>query len=726
MQYTSKEEKNAFLSAVQKNLELVFDDGTTIDNEDIALENMNLEQTLCDETELRFGKISAACFKTRISASTKRYKGLWFNATIKAGQYERKLGRFQVHSDEMTSDRIYRDIVAYDALYWAMNTDVTEWYNGLTFPITQKSFRDSLFEYLGVEQEAVELPNDSITFDKTVDAESFTGLKVLEALCEINAVWGVMNSDGLFRYVRMRTQEHDALYPSDDLYPSDNLYPNDIYDETLSRGMYYQGTLKYEEYDVKPISKVVIREDSEDVGYSYGADGNTYVIQGNFLLYGATDETLETIAKNFFDYASYVSYTPSQLSCAGAPWREVGDLLKVIADKRTLSVPILNRRMSGITALKDVYVAKGTETYGENKNSTSEQLKQLQGRTNKLSRNLNETRSELSKVETDLKDNYSTTTETKSLIKQTADEINLEVSKKVGDDEVVSVINQSAEGISLKGNRITIESDNFNLSKEGNVVANSFVSNNANITGGSVNINTNGQSVDIIKLKYDTTSVYCLSQMRASGFQTIGTDGNGVILGGLGILVGKFDSLRNESAIMDEPYVQLYADTNSLFRLGLAVSNGLTTDTLTVTGTKSRIAETDNYNERLLYCYETPTPMFGDIGEGQIDETGKCYIFMDDIFAETIDIDCVYQVFLQPYGKGDCYVTERTSSYFIVEGTKNLSFGWEIKAIQKNFDTMRLEARVEATTEDANVLSETYGYLTTLLYDPEMEVIENE
>lgn len=437
MKYASIEEKNAFLSAMQKNLELVFDDSTTIDNEDIALENMNLEQTLCDETELRFGKISAACFKTRISASTKRYKGLWFNATIKAGEYERKLGRFQVYSDEMTSDLIYRDIVAYDALYGAMNTDVTEWYNGLTFPITQKAFRDSLFEFLGIEQEQVKLPNDNITFDKTVDAENFTGLKVLEALCEINAVWGVMNSNGLFKYVRMRTQEHDALYPSDDLYPSDNLYPNDIYDETLSRGKYYQGTLKYEEYDVKPISKVVIREDSQDVGYSYGEDGNTYAIQGNFLLYGASDEVLQTVAKNFFDYASYVSYTPSQLSCTGAPWREVGDLLKVIADKRTLTVPILSRRMSGITALKDIYVAKGTETYGENKNSTSEQIKQLQGRTNKLTRDLNGTRSE--------------------------------VAKKVNGEDVVSVINQSAEEILLKGNRVVIESDNFNLTKDGSI-----------------------------------------------------------------------------------------------------------------------------------------------------------------------------------------------------------------------------------------------------------------
>lgn len=127
-------------------------------------------------------------------------------------------------------------------------------------------------------------------------------------------------------------------------------------------------------------------------------------------------------------------------------------------------------------------------------------------------------------------------------------------------------------------------------------------------------------------------------------------------------------------------------------------------------GTKSRLATTENYNDRLLYCYEMPSPMFGDIGEGQIDETGKCYIFLDDIFAETIDTDCTYQVFLQPYGKGECYVTERTSSYFVVEGTENLSFGWEMKSIQRDFDTIRLEEPQEKeTTQD--YANETYDYL---------------
>ena len=59
---------------------------------------------------------------------------------------------------------------------------------------------------------------------------------------------------------------------------------------------------------------------------------------------------------------------------------------------------------------------------------------------------------------------------------------------------------------------------------------------------------------------------------------------------------------------------------------------------LIVSGTKSRVVNTENYKDRLLYCYETPSPMFGDIGEGTIDETGKCYVYIDDVFAEIVKI----------------------------------------------------------------------------------------
>ena len=113
--------------------------------------------------------------------------------------------------------------------------------------------------------------------------------------------------------------------------------------------------------------------------------------------------------------------------------------------------------------------------------------------------------------------------------------------------------------------------------------------------------------------------------------------------------------------------------------------------TLTAVGTKSRIAETKDYGDRLLYCYETPSPMFGDIGEGETDENGECYVSIEDVFAETIDTAVEYQVFLQKEGEGDLWVDEKESDYFLVKGTGNLKFSWEIKAVQREYECDRLE-----------------------------------
>lgn len=52
---------------------------------------------------------------------------------------------------------------------------------------------------------------------------------------------------------------------------------------------------------------------------------------------------------------------------------------------------------------------------------------------------------------------FATKVEMNSKISQTAEEINLEVSKKVGNDEIISKINQSAEQVKINANKISLE-----------------------------------------------------------------------------------------------------------------------------------------------------------------------------------------------------------------------------------------------------------------------------
>jgi len=116
----------------------------------------------------------------------------------------------------------------------------------------------------------------------------------------------------------------------------------------------------------------------------------------------------------------------------------------------------------------------------------------------------------------------------------------------------------------------------------------------------------------------------------------------------------------------------------------------------TVSGYKSRAVDTEDYGRRHLYSYETPAPLFGDVGEGEIGEDGSCYVWIDPILAETISTS-QYQVFLQPYGAGTAYVSERSSGAFKVEGTPGLAFGWELKARQADFTQTRMEKTMDIT-----------------------------
>jgi len=52
-------------------------------------------------------------------------------------------------------------------------------------------------------------------------------------------------------------------------------------------------------------------------------------------------------------------------------------------------------------------------------------------------------------------------------------------------------------------------------------------------------------------------------------------------------------------------------------------------------------------------------PIYGDIGEGYIDEDGTCIIEIDDIFDESCEMDIEYQVFLQKENPGELWVEKK-------------------------------------------------------------------
>ena len=105
---------------------------------------------------------------------------------------------------------------------------------------------------------------------------------------------------------------------------------------------------------------------------------------------------------------------------------------------------------------------------------------------------------------------------------------------------------------------------------------------------------------------------------------------------------------------------------------------------------KQRVVDT-SIGKVGINAYETAEPYFGDIGEARTDENGQVRIDIEPLFAETVNTSCPYQVFLQPYCDGNFYVSERAENYFIVSGTPNGAFGYEIKAKQKGNENARLQ-----------------------------------
>lgn len=188
-------------------------------------------------------------------------------------------------------------------------------------------------------------------------------------------------------------------------------------------------------------------------------------------------------------------------------------------------------------------------------------------------------------------------------------------------------------------------------------------------------------------------------------------------------LLKTFSVTANELAIRaregdsNSGYVWIYGKTRadsidcggSITAGSATIRNTLETYQLNTTGSKKRVVQTEEYGRRSLYCYEMPTPMFGDIGEAITDEYGLCYVYIDDIFEKTVNTEIEYQVFLQKEGEGDVWVEKKEKTHFIVKGTSNLKFSWELKIKQRDFELERLELSNPDEKEFDDIDYETQG-----------------
>lgn len=560
---------------------LLTDGEVELTDKNIISEEFSIEQVICDENQLKIGTCNAATLKMKIynNVVPLKNRGLEVSQTIEGSDEIQKLGKFYIYSDKPTADRNYRDIIAYDRMHYIMNKDVKEWYENVKFPCKLKNFRDSFFSYMETQQEAIVLVNDEMTVEKTIDTEEISGRMVIEAICAINGCFGQIGYDGIFHYVRLQT----GLFPDVGLFPGNDVYPGQ---SANKKGECNYISCQYEDYTVQQIDCLQIRQEEDDIGVVVGdPSGNTYIMEDNFLLYGKSPDELYDIANNLFSVIKDIrKYQPFECVCKGNPTRTIGTAVTMYSNDKVIETYILKRTIEGVQSLKDTYSAKGNEYYDKKVNGVNKSNIILKKRVNKLIRTVDENKLEISRVETNLVDNYSTTEQMNSAISQSATAITLSVSKTL---ESYSTTEQMNSAISVSATGIKTDVSNTYETKDN-------ASSNYDTLSTSINQNANA-----INLKANKNGI--IGEINVSP-ETIKISANRLELTGIATFMSELGYVTEDDLGVNGTTVINGGriDTESLFARAITASN------LKLTGSSSlQLGATNIENKQYIYLVGT-------------------------------------------------------------------------------------------------------------------------
>ena len=332
----------------------------TLSNEDIVSDSLELKEAIESSGNLSFQGCIAASLKVEcFTLVDDTLEGMWIEADIVADNTQ-TIPLFRGYISEVTNqthEEFTTVIRAYDALYKINNTDVTSWYNGLSFPMTVQAFRNSFFTRVGVTQVADYLTNDGITIQKTIEDKVIMGSKIIKAICQINGRFGRISRTGRFEYVHL-TEAAEALYPAEDLYPDDDIYPSDenAVDNVLKA---HYSAISFENYRVASINKVQVIDKSGQIAASAGSGSNIFTLKDNPLVWGLSSANLQAVARNLYNTVQGLWYTPSEVKCVGLPYVECGDFVLMSARLSIIRSYVLSRTLKGIQAITDSFKAPG-------------------------------------------------------------------------------------------------------------------------------------------------------------------------------------------------------------------------------------------------------------------------------------------------------------------------------------------------------------------------------
>ena len=467
------------------------DNEIEITNNELTDAGIDLEESICDDNELKFGSFVASTF----SFDVRNVMGSLYNKTITVqcsldhhDENKFPVGVYVVKSDKPSADRKSRHIEAYDMLETIINADVSEWYDE-TLPnddstISMRDFRNSFFSHFNVQQVNTTLVNDNFIITKTiklVDNEGkravLSGSEVLKNILEANGCFGRINRTGQFEYIYL-SQGIMGLYPNmpddEQKYPSETLYPRSA-DSIPLLNSQYTGACDSEDFFCKSIGEVEIRNKDGSTLIWEGTQGeNKYCIENNFIFYGRTSADLRTAARNILNKITNIVYKPFSVTAVGNLALEPGDGIRINGKYGLIESYILKRSFSGSQRLEDKYSSTGVEEYQVDATGTNTRdVEQLNG----IRRELIVSAEQLTSRIVDETNNR------ESAIEQLEDNVGI----LIKDGKLYTKLDVNTNGLSFTSDGVVVmNTQNFKINQFGDVTIKGSLSAGSSISGSTI------------------------------------------------------------------------------------------------------------------------------------------------------------------------------------------------------------------------------------------------
>lgn len=282
------------------------------------------------------------------------------------------------------------EVKAYDNIS-KFDIIVDSWIDSLTFPITLGNMFNSLCTYCGCTAYSTSFTNSTMKVNDNFTGINITGRAVLGYIAQCAGGFAKAYTNGKIQITKFTTKSI-----------------------TLDNTKYK--TFWYADYSAPVIDKVWVGQEDGDTGVTSGTGNNVLSIESNPLLFADSTSAIQPYVNTIFNVVKTYNYTPCKIDLIKDFGINVGDIITV----NGITTMIMNKSWDS-SGVKMESTGNATREIASSQNS---EILALRGKTNVLTRTLEETTNKMTSIETDM----GTVKSDVSEVKQTASSLTSTVS----------------------------------------------------------------------------------------------------------------------------------------------------------------------------------------------------------------------------------------------------------------------------------------------------------